>query len=216
MSDTKAGGMKHDGKKVRMELLSPLWLWGVAAVLTFGAIKYDADNWREGISQRRLLGAAMRHQLAYLNGQDADPETGLSHLLHASCCLMFAFELRETHPELDDRYRMPAEIMTRILESIERAAGTWPAKKPKHDPVSSGDNASGRVPAGLLRCLRCGRTGSDPGACPCLPDPGGSTLHQSAERVDKWTMNCGTHGPSVGYGADPYCWKCEAGPVGVV
>jgi len=102
----KAGGIKHDREKVQVELLSPLWLTGVGQVLTFGARKYAAHNWRKGIARSRLLGACLRHLFAYLGGEDRDPETGLLHLYHASCCLMFAAELHETRPDLDDRYRI--------------------------------------------------------------------------------------------------------------
>lgn len=67
-------------------------------------IQEGTDNWRLGLKQRRLIDAALRHLLAYNDGEDLDPETGLSHLLHLSCCAMFAFELRITHPHLDDRF----------------------------------------------------------------------------------------------------------------
>ena len=102
-------GIKHDQEKPKLSLLSALWLLGVGQVLTLGAKKYSAHNWREGIEQSRLLSAALRHILAYQDGEDLDPETGLCHLYHASCCLMFAAELRITHPELDDRYRRGKE-----------------------------------------------------------------------------------------------------------
>lgn len=104
---TEAEGTKYDSEKIQVELLSPTWLLGVGSVLTFGAKKYAAHNWRKGIARTRLLGAALRHILAYLGGEDRDPESGLSHLYHASCCLMFASELHETRPDLDDRYRAP-------------------------------------------------------------------------------------------------------------
>lgn len=99
------GGVKHDQAKPQLELLSSIWLVGVAQVLTFGARKYAAHNWRKGIALSRLLGACLRHVMAFLGGEDRDPETGLSHLYHASCCLMFASELHETRPDLDDRYK---------------------------------------------------------------------------------------------------------------
>lgn len=98
-------GRKDDGNKIQMELLSPLWLFGVGRVLTFGAKKYAAHNWRKGIVMSRLLGACLRHIFAFLNGEDNDPESGICHLHHASCCLMFASELFQTHPQLDDRYK---------------------------------------------------------------------------------------------------------------
>lgn len=103
-------GIKNDGNKDRLDLLSPSWLSGVGKVLSFGAVKYAAHNWRKGIERSRLLGACLRHVFAYLGGEDNDPETGLLHLHHASCCLMFASELHETHPELDDRWKPRAKL----------------------------------------------------------------------------------------------------------
>lgn len=99
-------GKKFDAEKPRMDLISSIWIKGVAEVLTFGARKYAAHNWRKGIVQSRLLGAGLRHLFAFLQGEDFDPETGLCHLDHASCCLMFARELWETRPDLDDRWRI--------------------------------------------------------------------------------------------------------------
>lgn len=98
-------GVKHDQTKEPLSLLSRTWLLGVARVMSFGAKKYAAHNWRSGIERSRLLSAALRHILAYNEGEDTDPETGFSHLDHASCCLMFARETHETHPHLDDRYK---------------------------------------------------------------------------------------------------------------
>jgi hypothetical protein len=99
-------GTKFDNDKPRMDLLSPIFIDGLSKVLNFGAKKYKANDWRKGIEQSRLIGAALRHLFAYLRGEDNDPESGLCHLYHAGCCVMFAAELRETHPELDDRYKL--------------------------------------------------------------------------------------------------------------
>ncbi len=98
-------GHKFDSEKNRLELLSSSWISGVGLVLTYGAKKYAANNWRKGIERTRLLGAALRHIFSYMKGEDIDPETGLLHLYHASCCLMFASELHYTQPETDDRYK---------------------------------------------------------------------------------------------------------------
>lgn len=106
------GATKHDSGKPMMGLLSSLWLVGVAQVLTFGAKKYASHNWRKGINQSRLMDAALRHLASFNGGEDLDPETGLSHLLHASCCIMFAYELLQTHPQMDDRYKPAHRIET--------------------------------------------------------------------------------------------------------
>lgn len=104
-------GTKHDGEKVRLDLLSSEWITGVGDVLTFGAKKYEAHNWRKGIQLSRLLGACLRHVFAFLKGEDKDPETGLLHLYHASCCLMFASELYIISPEkVDDRFKVVSPV----------------------------------------------------------------------------------------------------------
>ena len=102
-----SGGTKHDQGKPRTDLLDYTLIEGIAQVLGFGAKKYAADNWRKGIAVRRLLGAALRHTFAFLQGEDKDPESGLSHLYHAGCCLMFAAWMVQNRPDLDDRFKGP-------------------------------------------------------------------------------------------------------------
>lgn len=98
-------GVKFDSAKPRVDLLDPLWLEEVAKVMTFGATKYAAHNWRKGIDFSRVIAALLRHCFAILRGEDIDPETGLLHSAHASCNLMFLTNFYKTHPELDDRYK---------------------------------------------------------------------------------------------------------------
>ena len=102
----KAAGtaLKFDTDKLPLNLLSTEAMNQTAAVLKFGAIKYAEHNWRKGFTWSRPLAAAMRHITAFNDGEDKDPESGLSHLAHAACCIMFLLEFEKTHPELDDRY----------------------------------------------------------------------------------------------------------------
>ncbi len=99
------GGTKHDGEKPRMDLLDPLALEGLAKVLTFGAQKYAAHNWRKGIANTRLIAAMLRHLLAIMRGEDIDPESGLPHIDHVGCCWMFLSNNMKVRPEMDDRWR---------------------------------------------------------------------------------------------------------------
>lgn len=98
------GGIKFDQDKLPMDLLDPEWLEGVAQILQFGAQKYAAHNWRQGISYSRLYAAAQRHLNAFAKGWETDDETGLSHLLHASCCLMFLYSMQQHRRDLNDMY----------------------------------------------------------------------------------------------------------------
>lgn len=100
-------GVKHDQDKPRMDLLDSDALEGLAAVLTFGAQKYAADNWRGGLSYRRVLAASLRHLFAILRGEDTDPESGLPHIDHLGCCWMFLSHFMKNRTDLDDRYKGP-------------------------------------------------------------------------------------------------------------
>ena len=96
-------GLKLDKGKTRYELLSPYALEQIAQVLTYGAKKYAPRNWEKGIAWGRVFGALMRHMWAWWRGENLDKETGLSHLAHAGCCLMFLLHYTEHRKEFDDR-----------------------------------------------------------------------------------------------------------------
>lgn|SRR5574343_109482 len=99
------GGIKHDQDKTEYHYFSPIAFEKVNQILTFGAKKYAAHNWRKGFIWSRPFNACMRHLWAWWRGEDKDPETGYSHLAHAMCCIMMLLEFEDTKPELDDRYK---------------------------------------------------------------------------------------------------------------
>lgn len=96
-------GRKDDSGKMPMHLLAPELLEATAAVLAFGAEKYAPRNWEKGMAWHRPFSALMRHMWAWWRGEDLDPETGLSHLGHASCCLMFLIAYQARRLGADDR-----------------------------------------------------------------------------------------------------------------
>lgn len=83
---SKPKDMKFDGGKFRWELLMegfPKALKGFAAVLTFGALKYEAHSWRTvDRAYERYRGAMYRHLNAIEAGEVYDPESGLPHWDH--------------------------------------------------------------------------------------------------------------------------------------
>ena len=100
-------GTKFDDNKLRLDLLPPEFEEAVAEILTYGAKKYEDENWRKGIKYKRVYGALRRHLLAWWKGEDYDNETGFSHLWHAACNLAFLITY-EAHPseykKFDDRF----------------------------------------------------------------------------------------------------------------
>lgn len=82
-------GRKDDTDKLPFDLLAPEFLEDIAAVLRFGAAKYEPRNWEKGMAWNRPFAALMRHMWAWWKGEKLDKETGFSHLAHAACCIMF-------------------------------------------------------------------------------------------------------------------------------
>ena len=99
-----ATGIKHDTGKAPIDLVDGEAIIAIADVLAFGAQKYAAHNWRAGIAWSRLYSATMRHLLAFWSGEETDPESGLPHLAHALCGLMFLHWHAQHRRDLDDRW----------------------------------------------------------------------------------------------------------------
>lgn len=114
-------GLKFDAGKPRMDLIDPYAIERLAEVLDFGARKYAAHNWRKGITMSRLLGAGLRHIYARLRGEVYDLESGLPHLSHAMCCLMFAVWMDKHRPDMVDLWQPDAQkpSSTVLVDTIE-------------------------------------------------------------------------------------------------
>ena len=104
-NDKLITGVKFDQDKPRMDLLDPSFTEGVAQVLTFGAKKYAADNWRGGIAYTRLISSIHRHLAAIQKGEDIDVESGLPHVYHIGCNCQFLGWMMQNKQELDDRWK---------------------------------------------------------------------------------------------------------------
>lgn len=94
-------GDKHDNGKPRWSLLPCGTIAQILAVLEHGAQKYAVDNWMHvPDAERRYYDAAMRHIDAWLHGEKNDPDSGLPHIAHAVCCLLYIlwFDNRKEKP----------------------------------------------------------------------------------------------------------------------
>jgi hypothetical protein len=115
-------GRKFDSEKPKMYLLPPKATVEVAKVLTFGAAKYDEENWRKlEDAQKRYSGGALRHIFSHLDGELQDPETNLSHLAHAICCLMFKLELELENGEESKEEKLREPVRSKHPESYYAA-----------------------------------------------------------------------------------------------
>lgn len=83
--------VKNDSGKTDWSLMPFEAVEEINKVLEFGAKKYEANNWKKGsgFKYTRVLNSLLRHIFAYMRGEDKDPESGLSHLAHAGCNILF-------------------------------------------------------------------------------------------------------------------------------
>lgn len=96
-------GRKDDTEKTCLDLLPVRSLELLGRVLTFGARKYNAYNWSQGIAWSRLYAATLRHLFAFWGGEDIDKDSGQHHLACAMCEIAFLLEHSEHKLGVDDR-----------------------------------------------------------------------------------------------------------------
>lgn len=95
--EVKEEGRKFDGDKARYDLYPLDAYEGCTNVLTFGAKKYADNEWKTVPNAiNRYYAALIRHLNSQKEYNDAggigllmDSESGLPHLDHAQCCLVF-------------------------------------------------------------------------------------------------------------------------------
>jgi len=105
MTTKKKEFAKNDDNKPTYELLPLDLLSEVNLVMQHGASKYGVNNWRktEGFKYSRCYNALLRHMFAWWRGEDLDLESGISHLAHAMCNLIFLFYHSKVNAKGDDR-----------------------------------------------------------------------------------------------------------------
>jgi len=97
-------GTKKDDGKDPWDLLAWDAVREVVKVLAFGVRKYERRNWEKGIKYSRCYSAAIRHLTAWWAGEETDNESGLNHLAHAMCCVLFLLAYRvRGMDQFDDR-----------------------------------------------------------------------------------------------------------------
>jgi hypothetical protein len=100
---------KNDDGKPRVDLVPFDAIEAAGEVLAFGAKKYGTWNWTQGtgLAWHSLARAALSHLGKWAMGENVDPESGLSHLAHALCCLLFLVTYERRKHGVDDRPRLP-------------------------------------------------------------------------------------------------------------
>ena len=105
----KLGDRFNEGKP-RWSLVPQSALIPMVRVLEFGAIKYEPFNWTKGLSITEICESLKRHLDAFMEGEDNDPESKLSHIGHIQCNALFLSWMYENRPDLDDRITLKQRV----------------------------------------------------------------------------------------------------------
>lgn len=105
MTSSADTALRYNTGKPLLSMLDemPHALDGATKVLEFGAQKYARKNYQKGLPLTQIYDSMRRHQLAWLNGEDLDPESGLPHVDHIVVNALFLAELTRRTPHMDDR-----------------------------------------------------------------------------------------------------------------
>lgn len=100
--------VKHDQNKVDWAILPLDATEEIIKVFQFGEKKYARGNFAngDGLEYTRMLNSLMRHTTSFMRGEDLDPESGLSHMAHAGCCVLMLLHFithKDQFPNNDDR-----------------------------------------------------------------------------------------------------------------
>lgn len=113
-------------RKAPMSTVSSRVIMETGLAMLEGARKYGRHNYRiSGVRASVYYDAAMRHLMAWWEGEDIDPESGLPHPIKAIACLTIIEDARHIGKLIDDRPpRIPQgwvkELNDRAGEIIDR------------------------------------------------------------------------------------------------
>jgi len=95
-------------KKAPMYLIPASAMEQISWVHKLGATKYGAYNWRKtGVCASTYISAIMRHLNAWRDGEDLDPESGISHIAHIATSCNILLDAAYCGTLQDDRNKIP-------------------------------------------------------------------------------------------------------------
>ena len=96
-------GLRFNNNKPKWSLVPQSALIPMVQVLEFGATKYAPYNWMKGLSVTEICESMKRHLDSFMEGENNDKESLLSHIGHIQCNALFLSWMMENRPDIDDR-----------------------------------------------------------------------------------------------------------------
>ena len=102
----------------------------IGRVFTMGAMKYDPQNWKKGLSWMETFGSLLRHYRKWSLGEAEDEESHLNHLGHAIVNAIFLKQFYHLAPWYDDRlkdYMILPKIALDLDDTVADFLGAYKA-----------------------------------------------------------------------------------------
>lgn len=94
---------RFDSGKLRYDLIPGYPLEELAKIYTYGAQKYDPDNYLKGMPWRKVIGPLFRHLWKWVQGEIIDEESGHHHLAHVAWNVFTLMIYEKENLGTDDR-----------------------------------------------------------------------------------------------------------------
>lgn len=128
--------------KLPFHLCPTTFTAGVSMAFLEGCLKYGRSNFRAvGVKSSIYYDACLRHLIAWFEGEDIDPDSGLNHLYKAGACLAVITDAMEAGKLNDDRmikggYKKVIERFTPMIKELKEKHKD---KNPKHYTIKDND-----------------------------------------------------------------------------
>lgn len=128
--------------KLPFHLCPTTFVAGISMSMLEGCLKYGRSNFRAvGVKASIYYDACLRHLIAWFEGEDIDPESGIHHLYKAGACLAVIADAMETGKLNDDRmvrggYKKVIEKYTPIIKELKERHKD---KNPKHYTIADNE-----------------------------------------------------------------------------
>ena len=126
--------------KAPMSTVSAAVLMEVGVAMLEGASKYGRHNYRAaGVRASVYYDALMRHAMAWWEGEDLDPDSGMSHITKAIATLVVLRDAMIQDKFTDDRPPRSAPFLPALNDTAAALLVKHADKHPRHYTIADSD-----------------------------------------------------------------------------
>jgi hypothetical protein len=132
-------------RKAPMSTVSAVVMAEVGVAMLEGAAKYGRHNYRAvGVRTSVYYDATMRHLFSWWEGEDIDPDSGMSHITKAITSLVVLRDAMIQGKAIDDRAPRSAEFYQALNAKVAEILDRHADKSPRHYTIADSQQENQR------------------------------------------------------------------------